>query len=305
MSVLGKVNSIIRLRINSDGEGVRSVIFLQDCPLSCVWCCNPETRFGTRYKEVTVEQLYDLIARDQVYFDATNGGITFSGGEPLSQANFIVNFMTEYGHLFNCNIETSLFASYETIEKVIPYMNEWYVDFKVFDETQHMEFTNVSNDVIKRNLAQLAKVVSTEKIIITYPIITGLNDSVDNVEQMISYMKAHGLHRIELHPYRKNREKKTERLGLSYEPIEPLSPVTIARIKKQLSQQGIEVVKRDTKVERRKCDALKGIRKAFCENNGVPLSIEECSFKGRCVGTCPKCEEELDYINSWRRKNNA
>ena len=127
MSILGKVNSIIRLRINSDGEGVRSVIFLQDCPLSCVWCCNPETRFGSRYKEVTVEQLYELIARDQVYFDATNGGITFSGGEPLSQANFIVNFMTEYGHLFNCNIETSLFASYETIEKVVPYINEWYV----------------------------------------------------------------------------------------------------------------------------------------------------------------------------------
>ena len=84
MGILGKVNSIIRLRINSDGEGVRSVIFLQDCPLSCVWCCNPETRFGNRYKEVTVEQLYELIARDQVYFDSTNGGITFSGGEPLS-----------------------------------------------------------------------------------------------------------------------------------------------------------------------------------------------------------------------------
>lgn len=305
MGILGKVNSIIRLRVNSDGEGVRSVIFLQDCPLSCVWCCNPETRFGNRYKEVTVEQLYELIARDQVYFDATNGGVTFSGGEPLSQANFIVNFMTEYGYLFNCNIETSLFASYETIEKVVPYMNEWYVDFKMFDEAQHMEFTNVSNEPIKRNLAQLAKVVSTEKIIVTYPIITGLNDSVDNVEQMISYMKEHGLYRIELHPYRKNRERKNERLGLSYEPIEPLSPVTIARIKKQLSQQGIEIVKRGTKVERRKCDTLKEIRKEFCEENGVTIFIEECSFKGRCVGTCPKCEEELDFINKWRKENHA
>lgn len=305
MEILGKVNSIIRLRINSDGEGVRSVIFLQDCPLSCIWCCNPETRFGSKYKEISVEQLFELISRDKIYFDATNGGITFSGGEPLAQAAFVTGFLNTYGHLFTCNIETSLFSSFETIEKLIPFIYEWYVDFKVFSEERHIAYTGVSNNVIKENIMRLSQKVERERIVITYPIITGLNDSVDNVNEMITFMKAQGLYRIELHPYRKNREKKNERLGLEYESIDPISPVVIARIKRQLSEQEIEIVKRDTIVERRKCDTLKGIRREFCKNNDVPLSIEECSFKGRCVGTCPKCEEELDYINKWRKENHA
>lgn len=303
--MVGKVNSIIRLRVNSDGEGVRSVIFMQNCPLSCVWCCNPETRYGDRYKEVSTEQLYDLICRDRIYFDASNGGITFSGGEPLSQASFIVEFLTEYGHLFNCNIETSLFSSFDTLEKLIPYINEWYIDFKVYDEERHLAYTKVSNEIIKRNLGQLAQIIDTEKIIVTYPIITGYNDSIEDVDNMISFMKKNGIHRIELHPYRKSREKKNARLGLSCESIDLVSPVVIARIKKQLSQQGIEIVSRDIRVERGKCEFLKCIRRDFCLANNVSLSIEECSYKGRCVGTCPKCEEELDYINQWRKENHA
>ena len=308
MASIAKVNIIVRLRINSDGDGVRTVIFLQDCPLSCVWCCNPETRFGDGYKEVNPEQLYELISRDQIYFDATGGGITFSGGEPLLQSDFIVEFLNTYdtyGRLFNCNIETSLFASFETVEKLIPYINDWYVDFKAFDEKLHIAYTGVSNNLIKENIARLSQAVDKRKIIITYPIITGLNDSRDNVDNMIAFMKQHGLYKIELHPYRKNRGKKNEKLGLKYDAIEPLSPKTIAGIKIQLSEQGIEIVNRSAVVERRKCDELKRIRRAFCDSSMIDLSIEECSYKGRCKGTCPKCEQELDYINEWRREHNA
>ncbi len=300
MSVIGKINIIIRLRINSDGEGVRTVVFLQGCPLSCLWCCNPETRFGERFAETSTEKLYELIARDRIYFDATGGGVTFSGGEPLWQGDYIKEFLQSYGHLFRCNIETSLFAPFETVEKLIPFIHEWYVDFKIFDEDLHMAYTGASNRVIKENLTRLAERIPKSRIIVTYPVITGLNDSTYNVDKMIAFMKELGLYRIELHPYRKDREEKHVGLGLTYDPIERLSPKTLDRIKEQLTDQGIEIIRREVKVERQKCDVLKGIRRAFCETHHLPLKIEDCPLKDRCIGTCPKCEEELDYINEWR-----
>ena len=81
-----RVNSITRLRIRCDGQGVRSVVFLQGCPLDCFWCCNPEIRAGDDCKTLTGEQLAAYLRRDVPYFLASGGGITFSGGEPFAQA---------------------------------------------------------------------------------------------------------------------------------------------------------------------------------------------------------------------------
>jgi len=305
MATTGKVNTIIRLRINSDGNGVRSVVFLQNCPLACLWCCNPETRYGNNYKEITTDQLYELINRDLVYFEATNGGITFSGGEPLLQADFIIEFLEKYGNRFLTNIETSLSSSRETIERFIPHIDEWYIDFKIYDEQSHLQYTGVSGNTIKENIVFLTKKISTDKIILTYPIIPGINDSMDNVDQMIAFMQSNILYQVELHPYRKNREKKNEKLGLEYQIIDKIDPITIQRIKKQFQHAGITIISRDTHIEKRKCNTLKAIRKEYCDSNNIPVDITECTYKGRCVGTCPKCEDELDIINEWRLENNA
>lgn len=301
----GKINSIIRLRINSDGTGVRSVIFLQDCPLSCSWCCNPETRYGDSYKKLSEQQLYELVSRDQIYFDATNGGITFSGGEPLYQADFIQSFLRQYGENFNCNIETSLYASFDTIEKLIPYINEWYIDFKVFDENDHFKYTGVTNQIILSNIKRLAEKIDAKKIIITYPIIPSVNDSLENVRNMTMFLKENGIVKIELHPYRKHREKKYERFNLNFQPFEKVTFDTLQKIESQFIKDGIDIIKRDMHIERRKCETLKSIRRDFCKKNRIALSIEDCSYQGRCVGTCPKCESELEIINKWRLNNNA
>lgn len=108
-----KVNSIVRLRVNSDGNGVRDVVFFQGCPLKCIWCCNPETHYSNNCEVISVDELYQLISRDLIYFCESKGGITFSGGEPLLNIDFIVEFLKKYGHLFNANIETSLYADFD------------------------------------------------------------------------------------------------------------------------------------------------------------------------------------------------
>lgn len=298
-----KINSIVRLRINSDGKGVRSTVFLQDCPLKCKWCCNPETRFGDGFCSVTPHQLYELIEKDMIYFHATEGGITFSGGEPLLQAEFIKDFLQLHGEKFSTNIETSLFANKEAVEMLIPYIHQWYVDFKHFDDDTHKRYTGVSNKAIKENISLLSDAVDRENIIITFPIIPCINDSCENIANMIAFMKENGLRKTELHPYRKNCEKKYKQLGISYEEIPQLADASFMRIISQFEKSGIEILCNTPTTDKDKCELLKGIRQQYCKSNRIPLSFENCTFKGKCKGTCPKCEEELDIINHWINNN--
>ncbi len=134
MQIKGKINRIVRLRINSDGDGVRSVVFLQNCPLSCLWCCNPETRFGKKFYEKDTDELYELVKRDIPYFDYSEGGVTFTGGEPLLQSDYIIEFAEKHSDIGNIDIETSLYADTEIVTKITPYINEWIIDYKCHDE---------------------------------------------------------------------------------------------------------------------------------------------------------------------------
>lgn len=202
-----RVNSITRLRINSDGTGVRDVVFFYGCPLNCVWCCNPETRFGSNYEIITEDELFQLISRDLIYFQNTNGGITFSGGEPLLHSGFILAFLEKYGNLFNTNLETSLCADYCCVQRIIPYINEWYIDFKKYDESFHRELTGKSNKAILNNIRRLSEETCTDKIIITYPVITSVNDSMEDIDRIIQFMSECSLRKVKIHPYRKNAEK--------------------------------------------------------------------------------------------------
>lgn len=291
------VSCIIRLRVNSDGDGVRSVVFLYGCPLSCVWCCNPETRFGGKFKTLTTAELYELIKRDEIYFRETNGGVTFSGGEPLLHAAFIQEFCEQYGNDMTVNIETSLCSDFEVISMLIPYINEWMVDWKQADAALHAQFTGYSNSLIHENLKKLASEVDAGKITVTYPVIPGYTDQDENVGALIEFMHEAGLSRIEYHPYRKRREEKYRKAGLSFSVIPSLDRDKLWAIEKRISATGIKTVKRDMAVERRKCDVLKDIRKQVAARHELDVDFRECTFRGRCAGTCPKCEEELSQIN--------
>ena len=300
-----KVCRVIRLRINSDGPGVRSVVFLYGCPLQCEWCCNPETRFGNKYYTVTARQLYDLVKRDLPYFRESGGGVTFTGGEPMSQQGFIREFMNLVQGEFPVALETSLYASREAVEDLLPDVEHWYVDYKAHNPEEHLHHTGVSPDRIRENLALLAREAGPDKITLTYPVVPGRNDSEENVRGMIGFMRQLGVSRVQLHPYRKNREQKYEKQGLPFEPIEPLSRVTLDRIRDAFLRAGIALDEPVEYRERGKCNYLKNIRREICAREEIPLEFPECPHKGPCPGTCPKCEAELFFINEWRENRNA
>jgi len=290
------INSITRLRIHSDGVGVRSVIFMQNCPLSCFWCCNPETRTGNSHKVLSPEALYQYLQGDIPYFLASGGGLTFSGGEPLLYVAFLERFITRYCQNFTVDLETSLYASQQVLETMIPLIHTWNVDFKVFDPNKHRDFTGVSNQKILENLAFLSTQVPPERIILTYPVIPGYNDSKENIVAMIRFMKEHGLYQAELHPYRKIAEEKQQNAGMMATEVPPLSQEQYSQICSLFQENGITLIRRSSLYGKDKCRYLKDLRKQLCREHNLSVEIPECTFKGECVGTCPQCEYELKQI---------
>jgi len=297
--IAADIHHITRLRVNSDGDGVRSVIFVHGCPLNCFWCCNPETRFTDNFKTLTPEQLNDYIKKDKLYFQNSNGGVTFCGGEPLLYTDFIEEYIKEYCTDFSVNIETSLYVEQTELIKLLPLVNEWYIDFKIFDEQKHIEYTGRSNELIKENLRFLTKKIDLKKIIITFPMITDYNTSAHDMDDMITFLKNLGIYRIALHPYRKEAEYKQNELGLIPTNVSEVNSKLHQSIIQKLVENGFEIVERTILVEKEKCNFLKHIRREICNRNGIKLVISDCSYVGRCTGTCPQCEYELSTINDY------
>ena len=289
-----KVNHITRLRINSDGHGIRSVIFVFGCPLNCLWCCNPETQIGSDFKTLTTGQLDEYIDRDKPYFKYSGGGVTFSGGEPLMYSDFIAEYVQEYCSGFSVDIETSLFSDKGSIEILLPLINEWFVDFKVFDCVAHKKYTGQSNETIKDNLIFLSNRIATDKITVAYPVIPEYNTSEKNVNDMIGFLSHAGIHKVCLHQYRKLSEYKKEYLGLQYEELSEVEPDLNSSIEDTFVKAGFDIVRSNAVVE---------IRKQICDEYRIPMEIADCTYEGRCKGTCPKCESEFDLINSYLNDN--
>lgn len=293
------ISSITRLRINDDGPGVRSVIFMCGCPLNCVWCCNPEVCASKSFRRLTLDELYNYISGDVVYFVNSGGGVTFSGGEPLLHTDYILEFAHKYCRNFSVALETSLYADEENIKKLCSVVDRWYIDFKVCDEKAHKLYTGVSNERIKSNLRYLSGRIDPKNITITYPLIPNLNATSENLYGMLTFLNELGIKNIELHPYRKYQEQKHIDMGLEPYVSEEISSGLYRAIETDIQNNGFNISKKNSYREKEKCKYLKAIRRIVCDQKKIPLEIRDCTFEGRCKGTCPQCEYELDFINKW------
>jgi pyruvate formate lyase activating enzyme len=144
-----------------DGPGNRTVVFLQGCNLNCLYCHNPETiqiasttNLIEHVKQVTVE---DLCERLRPYYDFTSG-ITFSGGECTLQSEFLIavcgQLRAENRHIL---IDTNAYANAETIAQLIPLVDGFMVDIKAYEDSEHIELTGKSNQIILKNLSMIAQ----------------------------------------------------------------------------------------------------------------------------------------------------
>ncbi len=202
---------IARHRIGSDGVGVTTLVGGYGCPLRCKYCLNPQcmrTGAEKRTSEYTIESLYERLRTDALYFEATGGGVTFGGGGPLLQAEFIAEFIKytrDHGDHWRFSLETSLAVDTEKLETVLPFIDEFIVDVKDMNGEIYRAYTEREPDRMMANLAVLAK-ACPEKVHVKTPLIHEYNTPKEVLSSQI-VLEGMGFSRIERLRYRTDVKK--------------------------------------------------------------------------------------------------
>jgi pyruvate formate lyase activating enzyme len=238
-----------------DGPGVRTTVFFKGCSLRCAWCHNPEglspepevlfkeklcARCGNcrnippddlsaservcphRAKVVcgrrwTVPELASELLANADVFEASGGGITFSGGEPLMQAAFLAELADHLRPQINLAIETSGYASPDGYRDVVSRMDLVFQDLKHPDSVAHRKWTGVDPAPIHANLRWLKD--SGKPFVARIPLIPGVNDSPEAKEGFARLLEGRsGLQRVELLPYHLAAGAKYQFVGRTYQP---------------------------------------------------------------------------------------
>lgn len=200
-----------------DGPGIRTTIFFKGCGLHCLWCQNPESISVCRESEkpYSIEEVLEIVSRDKKYYFSSKGGVTLSGGEPLLQnadsLAALLRPLKEQG--IHIAVETALYAPWENIEKVIPYVDLFLIDFKVVgDEDLHLKLTQQNSRLIHQNFEKL--LTYKPNFIIRMVIVPQHNDTEDCIQHAAEYLKKHGIYNIEILKYHNMYEDKAHKLGI-------------------------------------------------------------------------------------------
>lgn len=193
---------ISRHRLTTDGEGVTTLVAFHGCPLRCKYCLNPQS-FAQEgvWKQYDCEQLYEEVKIDELYFLATHGGVTFGGGEPALQSNFISEFRRLCGTGWKITIETSLNVPQENIERLLSVVDCYIVDIKDMNNDRYETYTGKSNTRVIENLHWLVVQGKAEQITVRVPHIPSYNTETD-IENSIHRLKEIGLSDFDRFTYR-------------------------------------------------------------------------------------------------------
>lgn len=191
-----------RLRMQTDGKGVTTLVCFHGCPLRCHWCLNPFS-FAPETKRtmMTPAQLYEQVRIDQLYFLATGGGITFGGGEPLLYADFLRQFRQICGAHWHLCAETSLNVPWENVETAAGCIDHFYIDCKDTNPDIYRRYTGQDNARMLQNLQKLLSLVGPERITVRVPLIPDFNTDKDR-QSSVELLKQMGTTQFDLFTYR-------------------------------------------------------------------------------------------------------
>lgn len=171
---------ICRHRLATDGQGVTTLVAFHGCPLRCKYCLNAQClRPDGVWRQMDALDILNEVMVDDLYFKATNGGITFGGGEPLLRSDDIVSFCKLMPQEWRITIETSLNADRKHLEAVAPYIDHYFIDVKDMNSQIYRNYTSVDNRQVIDNLQWLAAHEDTQKITIRLPLIPDYNTEAD------------------------------------------------------------------------------------------------------------------------------
>jgi pyruvate formate lyase activating enzyme len=247
-----------------DGPGIRTTIFLKGCPLACHWCHNPESRLALSEPIITKRRIGEKIfdetetvgllltpletimeaEKSRLFFDESVGGITFSGGEPLLQSEFLAEALKLCREReIHTAVDTCGYAPVEVIRRIAELTDLFLFDIKLMDDRKHKEYTGVSNHIILNNLQILAAM--GKKIWLRMPVIPGVNDTDEEIEKLSALLSElyPAVNRLFLLPYHAAAKSKYLRMGLETEDYEFSQPdqELMDTLKMKLSKTGFTV----------------------------------------------------------------
>jgi len=211
-----------------DGPGVRTTVFLKGCPLSCMWCHNPEGQslqpqvirslVGERVagREYSAKELASLLNEQAAILRTNDGGITFSGGEPLFQAEFVAEVIDQLDDL-HVLLDTCGYGSQQDFLQLLARSNLIFFDLKLIEAEAHRHYTGCDNDLILSNLQLLGK--SGKPFIIRVPLVPGVTDTDENLAGIARTIeKLPGLVEVNLLPYNRAAGSKYQYAGMEFMP---------------------------------------------------------------------------------------
>lgn len=266
---------ILDIKANSldDGPGIRSVVFFKGCPLSCVWCHNPESK--NAYPEISfdpvkcidcgscrescaekalsknnsfyidrkacslcfrcldscpssaiervgrqmsIDSIFSEILPDKPFFDASNGGVTLSGGEATLYMDFVSHLLKKFkDNGIHTLIETcGFFDKKRFMELIYPFVDTIFFDVKIKDSSLHKKFCGLPNEKIIENFKALAESVKKDgkTFIPRTPLIPGITDTDENIFSIASFYKETGIGEAALLSYNPLWHEKNRKMGL-------------------------------------------------------------------------------------------
>lgn len=192
-----RIFAISRHRIATDGKGVTTLVAMHGCPLSCRYCLNPQCKNeATGFQDYTPQQLLSEVAKDNLYFLATGGGITFGGGEPLLYPDFMAEFRRICPEQWTLNIETSLNIPLKNLETIAHLTDHFIIDIKDTNPEIYSAYTNCDNTKVISNMQWLVDKKLQGRCKIRLPLIPGYNKPCDISRSRIA-MAAMGFRHFE------------------------------------------------------------------------------------------------------------
>jgi pyruvate formate lyase activating enzyme len=213
-----------------------------DLCYQCTEVC-PSGALEMTGRSMMVSEVMEKVMQDRLFYINSGGGVTFSGGEPLAQPEFLLALLKEAKReSLHTVLDTSGYTTWERIEKILNYVDLILYDMKLLDSDLHIQWTGVSNDLILENLKRISG-TGKAKIWIRVPIIPSVNNTIEEVERLKTLVKKINPAKVSLLPYHTWGVSKYEKLGLKYDltAMRPLEEEDLVWIENEIEDCGIDV----------------------------------------------------------------
>lgn len=209
-----------------------------DLCMVCTTAC-PSGAIESVGKYMSVEEVVKEIEKDRLFYQNSGGGVTFSGGEPLVQWQFLREICKQCKQKdVSIALDTTGYAPWNIMEKVLEYVDLVLYDIKHLEPHMHIEGTGVSNELILENVRKTARKVRTW---LRIPVIPDFNDSMNHISRLAEFSVGLGVEKVSLLPYHMWGVHKYERLGRVYplKGVQPLPPELLEAFKKIFESNGL------------------------------------------------------------------